>query len=258
MSMRLDSVLRIESMRGTRGHRGVCRRARAAFFTMLLFNCSGKSDGGSTGTSRAGASGVGAAGVGSPAGSGGSGASQGGSAGLGGSGGGSSGGGSVGGGLVGGGSGGVPSAGQSASGGAGLAGEGGAPDGTTADGFLCERQTCVPGDVCVNCDFFGGAVPLICTPDPDLDPDGYQASIEEAGCLAVNPMFECDGAEDCASGERCVADSGETYRAGACVAEVPCEAPYTCVICRTEDDCPSPSSCGSEVQSVIGARRYCG
>jgi hypothetical protein len=39
----------------------------------------------------------------------------------------------------------------------------------------------VPGEVCVNCDFFGGAIPLICTPDPHLDPDGYQVRIEEEG-----------------------------------------------------------------------------
>jgi hypothetical protein len=116
---------------------------------------------------------------------------------------------------------------------------------------------CVPGEVCVNCDFFGGAVPLICTPDPDLDPEGYQARIDDAGCLAVNLAFECDGAEDCASGARCVADRAQTYPAGACMAELPCEAPFACVICRTDDDCPPPSSCGAQEESVIGVRRFC-
>jgi hypothetical protein len=151
----------------------------------------------------------------------------------------------------------VPSAGQPGSGGAGAGGEGGEPDGTTPDGFLCERQTCVPGEVCVHCDFFGDAFPLICAPDPALDPDGYLARIDQVGCLADNPAFECDGAEDCASGERCVADRAQTYPSGACAAELPCEAPYACVICRSDDDCPSPSSCGEEQQSVIGVRRFC-
>jgi hypothetical protein len=138
-----------------------------------------------------------------------------------------------------------------------MGGEGGAPDGTSPDGFACERDTCVPGEVCVNCDFFGGAFPLICTPDPNRDADGYQARVDEAGCLAVYLQFECDGHEDCDPGEWCVADRNLEYPSGACATEPPCEAPFACVFCRTDDDCPSPWSCGEEQQSVLGVRRVC-
>jgi hypothetical protein len=156
-----------------------------------------------------------------------------------------------------GGSGGVPNAGQPDGGGAPAAGEGGAPSEPVGDGFPCDRQTCVPGEVCVNCDFFGDAIPLMCAPDPELDQAGYDARVEEAGCLAVYPVWQCDGPEDCALGERCVASRDLPYPTGACTSDLPCEAPYSCVMCHSDDDCPGTSSCTEEREVVYGSRLFC-
>jgi hypothetical protein len=209
----------------------------------------GDTSGGTSGSS--GSSGSGAGGVNQRAGSSGSGGSMSG--------------GTSGGMTSTGGAGGVPNAGRhdgggapaAGEGGAPAAGEGGAPSEPVGDGFACERDMCVPGEVCVNCDFFGNAYPLICAPDPALDQAGYDARVEEAGCLAVNPGFECDGPEDCAPGERCAAADGLPYLMGACVSEPPCDAPYECVICRSDDDCPGTSSCTDERQGVYGSRQFC-
>jgi len=156
-----------------------------------------------------------------------------------------------------GGSGGLPNAGRPEAGGEPAAGEGGAPSEPLGDGFPCERDTCVPGEVCINCDFFGDALPLICAPDPELDEAGYDVRVQEAGCLGVNPEWECDGPEDCALGEHCVASLGLPYPLGACVSALPCEAPYGCVLCRSDADCPGTSTCTEERRALYGAQRFC-
>jgi len=156
-----------------------------------------------------------------------------------------------------GGSGGLPNAGRADGGGAPAAGEGGAPSEPLGDGFSCEHEVCVPGEVCVNCDFFGDAIPLICAPDPALDQAGYDARVEQEGCLAVHAAWECDGPEDCAPGERCAASTELPYPMGTCVSEPPCEAPYVCVICRADDDCPGTSACTDERHVLYRSQLFC-
>ena len=153
------------------------------------------------------------------------------------------------------GSGGLSNAGGPDSGGAPAAGEGGASNEPGGDGFACERHTCVPGEVCVNCDFFGDAFPLICAPDPELDQAGYDARVEEAGCLAVYPQRECDGPEDCTSGEYCVYGAKPGQFGAACTteSELPdpvtqfccftCDAFPKCTLCWTDEDCPEAQLC---------------
>lgn len=153
--------------------------------------------------------------------------------------------------------GGAPSAGRPDTGAVPAAGAGGSPEDRGPDGLSCERQTCVPGEVCVNCDLLGDAFPLICAPDPELDPEGYEARVERAGCVIAALWLECDDAVDCALGGWCVVDRNRRYPAGTCLAEPSCEAPYTCVVCRSDDDCPPPSSCGEERQSLSGSQRFC-
>ncbi len=225
----------------------VTRTHGVLLFAAWLVHCGGKSSAPASGSPASSGSG-GVGGVNQRGGSSGSGGSTNG---------GSSSGGSSSGVKSSGGSGGLPSAGRPNGGGAPAAGEGGAPSEPVGDGFPCERDTCVPGEVCVNCDFFGNALPLICAPDPELDEAGYDARVEEAGCLAVNPAWECDGPEDCALGKYCVASNDLSYPMGACVSALPCEAPPSCVICRSDNDCPGRSSCTEERQVLYESRRFC-
>jgi len=152
---------------------------------------------------------------------------------------------------------------------AGSAGTGGAPPDAgasggkaghpeTADGFDCDRERCGPTEVCINCDFFGDAVPLMCAPNPELDREGYDARTMEAGCLAVYPFFECDGPEDCWANEHCVLGIDTEYPQGGCVAApFVCDVPPDCVICRDDADCPSGSPCTQHSIPITGPRQIC-
>jgi hypothetical protein len=102
-----------------------------------------------------------------------------------------------------------------------------------------------------------------CAPDPVTDPDGYRAAT--TSCLTVGSRYsDCDGPEDCASGQYCVFAGNQL--AGVCRAEpapepaaccFTCDAPPVCTLCWSDEDCPAGYSCapnGASPNNVGGCR----
>ncbi|HVY29566.1 MAG TPA: hypothetical protein VHB79_23565 [Polyangiaceae bacterium] len=129
-----------------------------------------------------------------------------------------------------------------------LVGAGGADDGRA--GFPCRGSWCEPGQACLTCCLADGAgCSSRCVPHPALDPAGYDD--ESALCQAPLRFDECDGPEDCAAGQFCVAREGakDGFRRcrdapstvhSCCFA---CDALTDCTLCHDSHDCPVGESC---------------
>jgi hypothetical protein len=140
----------------------------------------------------------------------------------------------------------------------GNGGAGGATDPLL--GVSCDSARCAPGQACVHCRSESAASSeRICVPHPVRDPDGYAAAT--AGCLPTTIYDDCDGPEDCASGEFCVAREAQdgfmrcrsmpAMDLGSCCFS--CGAPTSCTLCRTSDDCPDERSCEPvEIAGLMG------
>jgi hypothetical protein len=122
---------------------------------------------------------------------------------------------------------------------------------------------CAPGEVCIDCDNATDLVPRVCVPHPETDPEGFAA--ETASCGGAPLAYECDGPEDCATGERCIADPQAPmdplteYRYGRCFAgSPPCEPDGNCVVCREDADCDPGVQCAPRVQGARWPGRTCG
>lgn len=116
-------------------------------------------------------------------------------------------------------------------------------------GFDCDgAEHCDRGERCVDCALGASSVGL-CAPNPDEDAEAYRAAV--AGCRGVGSDFsDCDGPEDCASGEYCVVADGRT--SGRCQSEpgselatccFSCDAPPICTLCWIDNDCPMGFLC---------------
>jgi hypothetical protein len=88
-----------------------------------------------------------------------------------------------------------------------------------------------------------------CVPHPVDDRAGFDEAVEE--CLSEPTTYEeCDGPEDCESGEYCVAASGPeglsrcraTPATGFETCCFACNALLNCTLCRTSADCPAERS----------------
>jgi hypothetical protein len=160
-----------------------------------------------------------------------------------------------------GGSGGDGSAGAAGALDAGSGGSAGEASGRAADGFVCASfGTCSEGMACVNCDFEGDAINPICTPHPDLDPQGFEVATSH--CPGVNLWFECDGAEDCPEGEYCTwerNDSSRSFSLGECApTPVVCNDEAGCTFCNDAADCPAGWVCRpTEYEGLLSGRSAC-
>jgi hypothetical protein len=165
--------------------------------------------------------------------------------------------------------GGAPVGGKAGTGGAGgngagggIGGESGASAGgaggnDSEHGFDCGTAArCDPGQVCVSCSV-GTLTNGVhrCVPHPVDDPTDYEEAVDD--CLTEPKYEECDGPEDCGSGEHCVAKAGNegTMRCRSTPAEMDgsccfaCGALVDCTLCRTTTDCPDPQDECEPVQS---------
>jgi hypothetical protein len=146
---------------------------------------------------------------------------------------------------------GIGAGGESAASG-GTLGEAGAPAGGAGGarselGFDCGSARCARGEVCVRCPL-GSPIDGThrCVPHPETDPSSYAEAVAE--CFAEPTAYEeCDGPEDCASGEHCVAKAEPSglSRCGSMPATgfetccFACNALLNCTLCRTSADCPA-------------------
>jgi hypothetical protein len=138
--------------------------------------------------------------------------------------------------------------------GAAAGGEGGAD---SELGFACGTAArCDRGRVCVSCSvgvLTNGV--LRCVPHPVDDAAGYDEAVDD--CVTDPRYEECDGPEDCRSGEHCVAVAGPegTMRCRGMPADTngsccfACGALVDCTLCRTAADCPNPQDECEPVQS---------
>jgi hypothetical protein len=153
------------------------------------------------------------------------------------------------------------SGGESSGGAAmGEGGAGGAPDRWL--GVDCRDQRCLPGNVCVTCTGASGLQGL-CAPHPTIDSDGYAEAT--AQCEPRPREYdECDGPEDCAENQYCVArqggdDGGQRCRdmpspaSGSCC--FTCGALPDCTLCRDDSDCPEGRSCSVVYEALMGCKR---
>jgi hypothetical protein len=123
-----------------------------------------------------------------------------------------------------------------------------------APGFPCNGDHCELGERCAFCEKAEGTVAR-CAPDPDEDPDGYHAAM--AGCMDANSaqFSDCDGPEDCKSGEYCVYGAKPGQFGAQCTteSELPdpvtqfccftCDALPECTLCWSDEDCPEAQLC---------------
>ena len=146
--------------------------------------------------------------------------------------------------------------GSSATGGsAGGAGFGG---GNPLLGIDCADARCEPGQACVVCSPDDGTPGAQrCVPHPVQDPAGYAAAT--AGCRPTSIYNDCDGPEDCAPEEFCVAREEQdgfircrTMPANTSFCCFSCGAPTDCTLCRTTDDCPDEQTCQPVETGLMG------
>ena len=105
---------------------------------------------------------------------------------------------------------------------------------------------------------------LRCVPHPLAQPANYAAAI--ADCLNSPTSYDdCDGPEDCAPGEYCVAIEGSqglsrcrsapaTGSKSCCFA---CNALTNCTLCKTNADCPASEKTCAPVQSGPAGLKGC-
>ena len=146
-------------------------------------------------------------------------------------------------------------------------GTAGAPaGGADADlGFQCgSAEHCDIGKACVRCMLSQDNSVLRCVPHPIDQPTGYAAAM--ADCLNSPTSFDdCDGPEDCAPGEYCVAMEGAqglsrcrsapaTGLKSCCFA---CDALTNCTLCKTNADCPASENTCAPVLSGPASLKGC-
>lgn len=140
------------------------------------------------------------------------------------------------------------------SGGLGGSGTGGGEvaTGPRAPGFSCGGAWCDIGRRCVLCTDHNR-----CVPDAERDPGGYAE--EMTGCeLSLPSWVECDGHEDCPSGEFCVSNrNGLICTAAADLPAVQSCCPIclvitSCIRCWSDTDCPEGSLCNQPITDPYG------
>ena len=142
----------------------------------------------------------------------------------------------------------------------------GGSGGADADlGFQCgSAEHCDVGQACVRCMLSQDNSVLRCVPHPIDQPTGYAAAM--ADCLNSPTSFDdCDGPEDCAPGEYCVAMEGAqglsrcrsapaTGLKSCCFA---CDALTNCTLCKTNADCPASEKTCAPVLSGPASLKGC-
>ncbi|HXK20001.1 MAG TPA: hypothetical protein VNG33_19455 [Polyangiaceae bacterium] len=143
--------------------------------------------------------------------------------------------------------GGAANASDAGSGGAPADGGGGGAAGAPighGDGWPCGDQRCSTGQACVRC-LVQNQTPQLCVPSPDQDPTGYAIAIK----VCDAPPFgrdDCDGPEDCAAGQYCVAREGTRCQAEPSTTSFccfTCDNIADCTLCHVDQDCPDGETC---------------
>jgi hypothetical protein len=154
--------------------------------------------------------------------------------------------------------GGGPAKGGAASAGASTA-EAGAGGADPLLGVDCRDTHCDTGDVCISCGMPGGAE-WRCAPHPVTEPDAYENAI--AACETEPYGYsECDGPEDCAGDQYCVAQEGADGRQRCRSTPAPgfccfsCNALVNCTLCRDDRDCPDGESCNVVFEKLKGCKK---
>jgi hypothetical protein len=136
----------------------------------------------------------------------------------------------------------------------GAAGAGGSPG--DEDGWPCGDQRCSVGQTCIRCLIQSQTLPR-CVPSPEQDPTAYASAT--AACEA--PPFarvDCDGPEDCATAQYCVAHEGTRCQNQPSTMHFccfSCDAITDCTLCRSDQDCPNGETCEpNEVADSKGCR----
>jgi hypothetical protein len=149
-------------------------------------------------------------------------------------------------------------------GGAGGVGTGGIGAGGTPDplaGFACNDFSCAIGEACINCQLERRSE-RFCVRHPIGDPTGYAADINVCDPPPNGVFDDCDGPEDCAADQYCVAREGPdgfmrcrdlpSTQHSCCFA---CGAPTDCTICRSAEDCPEGETCSpAAAANVMGCQ----
>ena len=142
----------------------------------------------------------------------------------------------------------------------------GGSGGADADlGFQCgSAEHCDVGQACVRCMLSQDNSVLRCVPHPIDQPTSYAAAL--ADCLNSPISYDdCDGPEDCAPGEYCVATEGTqglsrcrsapaTGLKSCCFA---CDALTNCTLCKTNADCPASEKTCAPVLSGPASLKGC-
>jgi len=114
-------------------------------------------------------------------------------------------------------------------------------------GFACGVQLrCVPAERCVTCERALLTYELLCVPDPDRDPNGYAEQTRD--CMSVRVFRDCDGPEDCASGEFCIVNMADAIGAR-CDSQPVLNPCWSCnavrgTFCHVDEHCPVGTHCG--------------
>jgi hypothetical protein len=238
----------------------------------LIWSCGGASENGSGNPGVAGSPSGGASSVAGAAGSKQGGSTAGGSPGHGGASGGTAHAGEAQGAGAGQATGGAASAGGAASTQAGASVGGSAAGAAGASehwdpellGFDCDSKRCSVGQACIRC-FVNGTSSRICVPSPTAAPAGFAAATESCEKPLTAIFDECDGPEDCAAAQYCVAAEGtngfmrcreQPSIGGSCC--FACGALTDCTLCRSAADCPNNAACQpaqSAPPGIMGCQR---
>jgi hypothetical protein len=125
-------------------------------------------------------------------------------------------------------------------------------------GFPCGLQArCVPRERCISCQRALLVYELLCVPDPDRDPNGYAAQTRD--CASVRDFSDCDGPEDCASGEFCIVDDARGARCNSEPVLNPC---WGCdlakgTFCHVDEQCPVGMHCSGGIgygENIFGCQ----
>jgi hypothetical protein len=128
-------------------------------------------------------------------------------------------------------------------------------------GVGCEGVVCLPGQACILCVLEGASTSeRLCVPHPIDDPMGYASAT--TACRTTTVFNDCDGPEDCAAGEYCVAREGvdgfqrcrsmPSTELSCCFS---CGALTDCTLCNTTEDCPDGEVCEPATSELMGCRR---
>jgi hypothetical protein len=121
-------------------------------------------------------------------------------------------------------------------------------------GFACGAALhCAVIERCVSCQRSVTQYDLLCVPDPDRDPAGYADQTRD--CQSARDFTDCDGPEDCKSGQFCIVDGVTPH-----CSDVPSPAScWACNLargqfCHVDGDCPSGLICTDDIGFGSGIR----